>query len=80
MADSLQSLLAGKNISEPPESKLIREFVLDKFKVAPLVAIGPKQIVIGVKSAALAGALRPYLLQIQELCQTDKKLTIRISG
>lgn len=78
MADSLQSLLAGRGMIEPPEIKQIQDFVETEFKVTPHVTVSAKQIIIGVKSAALAGALRPLLPQIYEVCKTDKRLVIRI--
>lgn len=76
--DSIQTLLAGRGMAQPPEIKQIQDFVEQKFKTIPQVTVSEKQIIIGVKSSALAGALRPMLHQIQELCQTDKKLLIRI--
>lgn len=76
--ESMQSLLAGRGMIQPPEVKLIQDFVEQKFKTIPQVTVSEKQIVIGVKSSALAGALRPMLYQIQELCNTDKRLLIRI--
>ena len=76
--ESMQSLLAGRGMIQPPEIKLIQDFVEQKFKTTAQVIVSEKQIVIGVKSSALAGALRPMLHQIQELCQTDKRLLIRI--
>jgi len=79
MTDSLGDLLADKGLQEPPEIKIIKDYVQDQFKVDVHVAVGPKQILILVPSAALAGALRMQLHQLQQLCQTDKKLVIRIN-
>jgi hypothetical protein len=78
MSDSLADLLAHRNIDQPPEIKIIQDFVNGKYHVVPQVTVGAGQISIGVKSAALAGTLRPQLTQIKELCQTDKRLVIRI--
>lgn len=78
MTDSIGDLLQHRRIDEPPEIKIIQEFVESKYRIKPQVMVTQKQIIIGVKSAALAGTLRPQLPQIQELCQTDKKLVIRI--
>ena len=80
MSDSIADLLAKRHMDEPPEIKIIQEYVESKYHIKPQVTIGQKQIVIGVKSAALAGALRPQLLQIQAACNTDKRLVIRISS
>lgn len=78
MADSLESLLAGRKKAEPPEIAIIKSYVHDMFSVTPDVSMSEHQIIIGVKSSALAGALRPHLLQIKDACQTDKRLLIRI--
>ena len=78
MAESIESLLAGRNIAEPSEIAIIKSFVEQKFQLVPDVAINEKQIIIIVQGAALAGALRPFLLQIQEECKTTKRLVIRI--
>ena len=78
MADSMESLLAGRRISEPPEIAIIKKFVETKFKIIPDVAVSERQIIIIVKGAGLAGALRPFLSQLQEACDTSKRLLIRI--
>lgn len=78
MTDSIADLLSGRRFDEPPEIKVIQNFVEERFKVVPQVAVSPAQITIGVKSAALAGALRPLLLQIKAACDTEKRLVIRI--
>lgn len=78
MSDSIGSLLGQRQLFEPPEIKIIQDFVRQKFNVTPGVIMSEKQITIGVKSAALAGALRPLLLDITAACGTDKRLVIRI--
>lgn len=78
MSDSIADLLAGRNMAEPPEIKAIQKFVHDRYQVTPKIAVSEQQIVIGVPSAGLAGALRPLLPQIKEVCQTNKRLVIRI--
>lgn len=78
MTDSIGDLLDGKRFAEPPEIKLIKDFVEQRFKVTPGVSVSERQIVIGVKSGALAGALRQQLHQLQESLDTDKRLVIRI--
>ncbi len=79
MATNLGDLLDKSKFAEPPEIKQIKGYVREQFKAEVEVAVGPKQIIIGVHSAALAGALRLHLHQLQELCETDKRLVIRIS-
>jgi len=80
MSDSLKNLLSKKDFSAPPEISIIKDYVKKHFDDEVLVTVQPQQIIIGVKSASLAGALRIELHKLQELCKTDKRLTIRISS
>lgn len=77
--DDLQNILARRaRPAEPPEMIIIKEFMEQRFATTPVVAMNQREIIIGVKSSALAGALRPYLLDLQRLCDTDRRLIIRI--
>lgn len=76
--ESLQDLLKGRGVSEPPEIKLIKKYVQDEFKETVEVMVRDKDIVITVNSAALANTLRLRTTDIKKLCQTDKRLTFRI--
>jgi hypothetical protein len=78
MADALGDLLPTGRFEEPPEVQIIKDFIQTTFRQSAQIAVQPTLIVIRVKSAALAGALRPELHRLQELCQTDKRLIIRI--
>jgi hypothetical protein len=78
--DNLSDILAGRELNEPAEVQIIKKYIKEKFNSGSKVTIKPSQIVIGVASAALAGSLRHYLIEIQKLCQTDKKLIIRIDS
>jgi hypothetical protein len=76
--DSIQSVLGRKDFDQPPEVQIIKDFVRDNYQQTVQVTVKPAQIIIGVKGAALAGALRVRLHELQELCQTQKRLVIRI--
>lgn len=79
MSSNIGDILAGKgNFKEPPEIRIIKSFVNEKYKTLPQVIIQDTQIIIGVTNAALAGALRMHLHELKELCQTKKRLVIRI--
>lgn len=78
MTDSLGNILKQKQFDEPDEIAIIKEFVSSRYQITPKVIIQPRTIVIEVPSAALAGTLRMQLHELQALCQTDKKLFIRI--
>lgn len=76
--DNLADILAGRHVDEPAEIKIIKQFMQDTFQVTVAVTVQPRQIIIGVNSAALAGALRMRLHELQVLCDTTKRLVIRI--
>jgi hypothetical protein len=80
MTDSLGDLLLNKSFDEPPEIQIIKEFVKEKYNVEPIVSVRQRDILIEVSSAALAGTLRMQLHKLQALCQTEKRLVIRIIG
>lgn len=78
MAESLGDLLAKKNLREPAEILVIRTFLHENYKAECQVTMGQRQIVIAVQGASLAGAIRMRLHELQALCQTDKRLVLRI--
>ncbi len=78
MSDALGDLLAKGRFEEPPEVRVIKQFMLETYSQAVRVLVQPGQIIIQVPGAALAGTLRLRLHELQELCQTDKRLVIRI--
>jgi hypothetical protein len=78
MAQSLADLLPHGRYDEPPEVQIIKEFVQEKFHRPVQVTLQQNQILIQVQGSALAGALRTHLHELQELCQTDKRLVLRI--
>lgn len=79
MTDSLANILGGRAPAEPTEVRIIKNFVLENFKTSVGVTVQERQIIITVRGAALAGALRTRLHKLKKLCETDKRLVIRIS-
>lgn len=78
MADSLGDLLAKKNLREPEELLVIRTFLRENYEADCQLSTNERQIVISIKGASLAGAVRMRLHELQALCQTDKRLVLRI--
>lgn len=76
--ENIGDILAGRQISEPPEVKIIKKFMHDAFNAPATVIVRQQQIIISVQSAALAGALRLRLGELKGLCETSKRLVIRI--
>lgn len=79
MTESMGDLLARRPVpQEPKEFAIIREFVTGRFNSKVHLENHDRSIIIKVDNASLAGALRMELHNLQDLCQTDKKLVIRI--
>lgn len=79
MSDSIADLLRHRDFEEPPEVRVIKQFIRERFDADASVTVQQRQIIIGVRGSSLAGALRMYLHQLQKLCATEKRLVIRIS-
>jgi hypothetical protein len=79
MVSNIGDLLDHSRFEEPPEVRIIKQFVKEKFGTEPAVSLQTSQIIIGVPNAALAGALRMHLHELSEACHTKKRLVIRIS-
>jgi len=80
MSDSLADILGSRQYDEPPEVTVIKKFLRDKFQATANITVQPRQIIIAVPSAALAGTLRMHLHKLQEMCDTDKRLVLRIGN
>lgn len=78
--DSLNDLLNNRDLEEPLEIKLIKDYVYKHFKESVGVKMQPNQIVISVANAALAGSLRMHLVELKRLIKTDKRLSIYIGS
>lgn len=78
MTDAIGDILAGRPSVEPDEIRIIKKYVHDAFKEDVKVSLLTDQIIIGVRGAGLAGALRPHMFELQALCRTTKRLVIRI--
>lgn len=76
--DLIGNLLGTKQYKEPSEIDTIKEFVMSRLNSTCTVSISPRYIAIIVASSALAGELQLRLHELKRLCDTDKKLIIRI--
>lgn len=78
MTKSIKDILSGTSFSEPEEIRIIKNYITEHYQSESTVTIRQKDIVITVGSGALASTLRSQLRDLQTLCNTDKKLIIRI--
>jgi hypothetical protein len=77
--DSLFDLLANRDLDEPPEMRLIKDYVNKHFKESVGVTAHDREVIITVRSSALAGALRTHTPQLQALLDdTTKRLIFRV--
>lgn len=76
--DNIGDILSGRKIDEPAEVQIIKRFIRETFKANSEVTIRTQQIIIGVSSASLAGALRVRLSELKALCDSNKRFVIRI--
>ncbi|CAN5382655.1 hypothetical protein BH09PAT4_BH09PAT4_07900 [soil metagenome] len=78
--DSLSDLLANKDIDEPAESNAIKRYVHDTYQSEVGVQVRDRDIVLSVKSAALASRLRYDTSSIKTAAATDKRIVLRITN
>ena len=80
--DSLFDLLSNRNIDEPSEIRIIKDYVRQNFKETVGVQVRERDIVVTVRSSALAGTLRTRAYDISKLLENsdkhDKRLIFRI--
>ncbi len=76
--DSLQDLLNQYRPEQPPEIALIKGYIAEQFQASASIVVGDSAIIITVKSAALANALRLRTTALKAACETEKRLVFRI--
>lgn len=79
--DSLADILAKRKNNEPPEIRAIKAYAMEHFKEVVGVLVRERDIVVTVRSSALAGALRMRAYEISTLLgQPDKRLVFRVGA
>ena len=78
MTESLADLLGKRDFEEPPEVAAIKKYIQDKYNAEVAVTMQTNQIIITVRSAALAGTLRLELHRLKAILETERRLMIRI--
>jgi hypothetical protein len=78
MTDTLGDLLDKSRFAEPPEIRILKDFLKSNYQASGRFNIRDDRIIIAVDNSALAGTLRMDLVRLQKLCGTDKKLVIRV--
>lgn len=70
--------MANRFDQQPEEITTIKNYIQENLHETVAVGLHDSQIIISVRSSALAGTLRPHLYALKKLCNTEKKLVIRI--
>ncbi len=78
--DSIFNVLADKNFDEPEEIREIKRYIQATYDSTVSVEIRDKDIILVVKSAALASRLRHDQQNIARAAKTDKRLVFRINN
>ncbi len=77
--DSIDTILGAKKRSnEPPEMRIIRDFIHKEFQETCRVSVSQRSIAIMVDNGAIANMVQMRLHEIREACATEKKLYVRI--
>jgi hypothetical protein len=75
---NINSILAKKQYDVPPEVPLIKSYIKDTYQEEVAIRSTPTSIIITTASAPLANMLQLNSTQIKKMCDTNKKLLIRI--
>ncbi len=78
MTHALSDILADRFEEEPHEIVVIKTYIRDNFNETVAVSTRGNQIIIMTRSSALAGAIRPHLYKLAKVCETPKRLMIRV--
>jgi len=74
--DNLQDLLSQKKYSEPPELKLLKDYIKEQFDSEVTIKSDNNNIIITAPNSALASRLHSDSLKLQDISKTDKKIKI----
>jgi len=78
MGDSISDILGKRGLSEPPEIKIIKDFVLNEVGLVPKVSVTDNAFIVALPSAAAAGTLRFKVFQLQRRLGGQRKIILRI--
>lgn len=72
--------MSDKNFQESPEIAAIKRYAKDTYQSEVGVQVRDKDILISVKSAALASRLRYDQATLKIVADTDKRIVLRITN
>ncbi len=78
MGESISDILGKRGLSEPPEIKIIKDFVIGEVGLVPEVKVTDTLFIVSLPSAAAAGTLRFKLFQLQRQLGNQRKIVLKI--
>jgi hypothetical protein len=79
MSNSIADILKKRGKSdEPHEFAIIKDYMASQYQLTPKLSLSNNSIIISVPNAGVAGSLRLSLHELQQACQTKRRLIIRI--
>ena len=75
--DNLGTILSTRDFAEPPEIRLVKDYVKTEFNSEVSVTIREKVIIIHAPDAALSATLRLHGPRIKKLLDTNKRLVFQ---
>jgi hypothetical protein len=76
--ESIAEVLGRYTPQEPDEIGAVKRYILSEFGAKARVGLHGETLVITVKSASLANALRLKILSLQRVANTKRKIMFRI--
>lgn len=76
--DSVAEILGRYSPQEPDEIGAVKRYILDEFGAKARVGLHGETLVITVRSASLANALRLKTLSLQKITNAKRKIMFRI--
>jgi len=76
--DSIADILGKYTPQEPDEIGAVKRYISDEFGADSAVGLHGEALVITVRSASLANALRLRIISLQKAANTKRKIMFRI--
>jgi hypothetical protein len=76
--ESVAEILGRYSPQEPDEIEAVKRYILKEFGTKARVGLHGETLVITVRSASLANALRLKMLALQKAANTKRKIMFRI--
>lgn len=76
--DGIADILSRKDFDVPPEVQAIKDYVRRHYDAEVVVTILPRGLVVSARSSGLIATLRLNVRKLQQVANTDKRISFRI--